>query len=446
VFEHPKTKYAQSGDLKIAYQVLGEGDTDLLFVNGWVSNVELIWDEPRLSGFLQRLSGFCRLIHFDKRGTGLSDPVPLDRPPTLEQRMDDALAVLDAVSSERAAVLGFSEGGAMSVLFAATYPQRTPSLMLWGATPRITWAEDWPWGVTRSRGLEQLRAVEAGTPEEFFGLDLFAPSAAGDPEYARWWARFSRLSASPGMYAALMRSNGATDVRDILGTIKVPTLVLHRTGDQVFDVRGARFAAEAIPGARMVEFPGPDHWPWVGDEDAPLAEIERFLTGTTSAPPVHRVLATVLFTDIVDSTAKAEQMGDGRWLQVLDAHDRLVQGELSRRGGTWVKSTGDGVLATFDGPGRAIETAVAIGREARSLDLELRAGIHTGEAETRGDDVAGIAVHLAARVAAAAGAGQVLVTRTVRDLVAGSGIRFADRGVHHFKGVPDEWQVLEVVA
>lgn len=443
-FDPPPTQYVKSGDLHIAYQVVGEGPRDLVFVPGWVSNVELVWEEPRQSAFLQRLASFARLILFDKRGTGLSDPVPVDRPPTLEDRIDDVTAVMDAVDSGRAALFGFSEGGAMSALFGATYPDRTSALVLWGSTPRIAWADDWPWGITRAEGMAQLRSLETGRFGELFGVEFFVPSAANDPEFQRWWARTGRLSASPAMYIALMKANGATDVRSVLPTIRVPTLVLHRTDDAVVDVRSSRYMAERIPGARYVEFPGRDHWPWIGDAEQALGEIQQFLTGVRPPPPLDRFLAAVLFTDIVDSTVKADELGDRRWSELLDAHDAFSRRQLARHGGTWVKSTGDGILATFDGPARAVAGAVALLEDARNLGLELRAGLHIGEIAKRGEDVVGMAVHIAARVSALAAPGEVLVTSTIRDLVAGSGIRFKDRGVRQLKSVPGEWQLLAV--
>ena len=440
----PTTVYAKSGDVHVAYQVLGEGPIDLVFVPGWVSNVELVWEEPHQAAFLERLASFARLILFDKRGTGLSDPVPVDRPPTLEDRMEDVKAVMDAVDSSRAALFGFSEGGAMSALFGATYPERTSALVLWGTTPRISWAEDWPWGIPRDEGIAQLRSLEAGRFGEFFGLSHFVPSAADDPEMNAWWSRMSRLSASPAMYISLLKTNGATDVRSVLPSITVPTLVLHRTDDGVFDVRCSRYLAEHIPGVRYVELPGSDHWPWVGDADQVLAEIQQFLTGVRPPLRIDRFLATVLFTDIVDSTLKAGELGDRRWSALLDRHDRLSKQIVARYGGEWVKSTGDGMLATFDGPGRAVAGAAELLESVRSLGIELRAGLHTGEIETRGGDPVGMAVHIAARVSDLASGGEVLVTSTVRDLVAGSGIRFEDRGPRRLKGVDGEWQLLAV--
>ncbi len=443
-FEPPTTQYAKVGDLHIAFQVVGDGPLDLVFVPGWVSNVELGWEEPRQASFLRGLASFARLILFDKRGTGLSDPVPIDQPPTLEDRMADVNAVMDAAEVDRAVLFGFSEGGAMSALFGATYPDRTSSLVLWGSTPRISWANDWPWGVTRSEGIAQLKSLESGQFNEHFGLNFFVPGVADDSDMVRWWSRTSRLSASPGMYIALMKTNGATDVRSVLPTISVPTLILHRTDDTVVDVRASRYMAEHIPGARLVELPGGDHWPWIGDSDTALGEIQQFLVGSRPQPQIDRFLTTVLFTDIVDSTVRADELGDKAWTALLDIHDGFSKDQLGLFGGKWVKSTGDGMLATFDGPGRAIQCAVSLLERARDHGFELRAGLHTGEAERRGDDIAGMAVHIAARVSALAAASEVLVTSTIRDLVAGSGVQFEDRELTTLKGVPGEWLLLAV--
>ncbi len=443
-FEPPLTQYAKAGDLHIAYQVVGEGPIDVLFVPGLVSNVELAWEEPLQASFLRSLASFSRLILFDKRGTGLSDPVPMDRPPTLEDRMADIDAVLDAVGSEQVSLFSFSEGGSTSALFGATHPDRTASLVLWGATPRIAWAEDWPWGITREQGIAQLKSLEAGNFGEYFGVDFFVPSAAGDAEFERWWSRAGRLSASPAMWISLLKTNGATDVRDVLPTIGVPTLVIHRQGDRVVDVRSSRYMAAQIPGAKLVVLPGRDHWPWVGDADAALAEVQQFLVGTRPKARVDRFLTTVLFTDIVDSTAKADDLGDNKWSRLLNVHDEFSKDELSHFGGEWIKSTGDGMLAIFDGPGRAIGCARSLVSRARDTGIQLRAGLHTGEVERRGQDVAGMAVHIAARVSALAAPDEVVVTSTVRDLVAGSGIQFDNRDKTKLKGVPGEWQLLSV--
>lgn len=444
--EVPATRYATSSDgVHIAYQVYGIGSVDLVFVNSWASNVELIWEESHQATFLKRLGSFCRVILFDKRGTGMSDPVPLDQQLTLDQRMDDMLSVMNAVGAKRAAVLGFSDGGPISMLFTVTHPDRVSSLVLWGATPRITSSEDWPWGMPRERGLAQLAAVEAGRLEEQIGPDFFAPSVADDPDFRRWWSRISRLSASPAMYLALMKANGAIDVRASLPDIRVPTLVMHRTEDLVFDVRCGRYMAEQIPGARLIEFPGSDHWPWIGEVEPVLGEIEEFLTGTRPTPAPERALAAVLFADIVSSTLRLGQMGDRRWSRILDTYEDAARHEVERFGGRVLKTIGDGMLVLFDGPGRAIAGARALITRMKELGLELRAGIHAGEVELRRDDASGIAVHIARRVADAGAPGELIVTRTVEDLVAGSGVEFEDRGLHNLRGVPGEWRLQAVM-
>ncbi len=438
MMDTPKTKYARSGELHIAYQVTGEGPLDLVFVPGFVSHLEYSWEEPRWARFLARLASFRRLIRFDKRGTGLSDrTVPI---PTLEQRMDDVRAVMDAVSSERAALFGISEGGPMSLLFAATYPERTTALVLYGSYARRSWAPDHPAG-RRPEDMEvvfQRMEREWGGP---MGIDIWSPSMAHDETYQRWWANFLRLSASPGAAIAIMRMNMDIDVRHLLPSIRVPTLILHRVGDRLTKIDQGRYLAERIPGAKLVELPGDDHAPMVGDTEAIVDEIEEFLTGVRHPPEVDRVLATVMFTDIVRSTEHAAQLGDRRWRDLLEGYYALVRRELSRYRGREIDTAGDGVLATFDGPARAIRCALGIETAARPLGVEIRAGLHTGECEIIGDKMAGLAVHIGARVAAIANPGDILVSSTVKDLVAGSGIKFQDRGQHSLKGIPGEWHL-----
>ncbi len=439
----PETRYARSGDVNIAYQVVGEGPPDLVYVLGWVSHVELLWEEPASARFLERLASFSRLVLFDKRGTGLSDRVAEAELPTLEQRMDDVRAVMDAAGVERAALLGLSEGGPMCLLFAATYPERTAALVLMGAYARRLRADDYPFGAapeSYDTFLDEIRDHWGGP----VGLEVRAPSLAGDAAFASWWANYLRMSASPGAALALTRMNRDIDVRHVLPTIGVPTLVLHRVGDRSLPVEGSRYLAERIPGARLVEFPGDDHLPWLGDQDVILDEIEEFLTGVRRGPEPDRVLATVLFTDVVGSTARAAELGDRSWRELLARHHALVRRELERWRGREVDTAGDGFLATFDGPARAIRCACAARDAVRDLGLELRAGLHTGECEIVGSNVAGIAVHIGARVAALAGAGEVLVSSTVRDLVAGSGIVFSERGEHELKGVPEKWRIYAV--
>ncbi|MCB4822311.1 adenylate/guanylate cyclase domain-containing protein [Roseicella aerolata] len=427
----PETHYARSGDVRIAYQVFGNGPFDLVFVPGFISNIDHYWDHPGMAHTFSRLASFCRLITFDKRGTGLSDRV--GGLPTLEQRMDDLRAVMDAVGSERAALLGISEGGAMSMLFAATHPDRVRSLVLYGC-----YAHFHSWVLPPERFGPFLDAIDRdwGTGES---LRAFAPSAVADEWMRNWWARYERVSASPSAALALMRMNAEIDVRHVLPAIHVPTLVIHRTGDTRVSVEGGRYLAEHIAGARYRELPGEDHLLWVGDTDRAITEIEEFLTGAHSDADPERVLATVLFTDIVGSTQRAAELGDRRWRLLLAEHNGIARREIARFRGREVHSLGDGFLATFDGPARAVRCACAIAETVRtSLGIKVRGGVHTGEIELDREesDVRGIAVHIAARIAALAGAGEVLVSGTVRDLVAGSGIRFRGCGSRTLKGVP----------
>ena len=401
----PPTQYAKSGDASIAYQVVGDGPMDLVVVLGFATHLELQWELPAFARFFDRLSAFSRLIVFDKRGTGLSDPVT--EVPTLEQRIDDVRAVMDAAGSERAALVGVSEGGPMSILFAATHPERVSTLVLCGAMGRTTEAPDYPW----ASPAEALRESAAEFIAPYWGqqaegmVELFAPSFVDDPEVVEFIARLERSAASPAMVQQIFEMFLDIDVRAVLPTIAVPTLVLHRHGDRVVNRRAGEQLADQIPGARYVELPGIDHLPWAGDTEAVLGEIEEFLTGARTAPEPDRVLATVMFTDIVRSTERAAELGDARWRELLAAHHGSVRSELERFRGREVKALGDGYLATFDGPARAIRCGWAVTQAARALGLEVRIGLHTGEVELIGDDVGGIAVHIAARVGAlAAGA------------------------------------------
>ncbi len=441
--ELSRTQYAKSGDVHIAYQVTGHGPIDLVFVPGFVSHLEYDWEHPLPARFFQRLSSFSRLIRFDKRGTGLSDRVA--EMPTLEQRMDDVRAVMDAVGSQRAALFGISEGGPMSLLFAATYPERTSALVLYGSYARRSWAPDHPFGWTEEQWSVALERLERdwGSP---WGVELWIPSMAHDEGFCQYRANYLRLAASPGAAIAVWRMNKDIDVRHVLSTIRVPTLVLHRAGDRLTRVEQARYLAERIAGAKLVEFPGIDHIPWVGDADAVLNEIEEFLTGTRHAAEPDRVLATVLFTDIVGSTERAAELGDRRWRELLEAYYSLARRQLERFRGREVDTAGDGLYAAFDGPVRAIRCAVAIRDGVRSIGLDVRAGVHTGECEVIGEKMGGIAVHIGARVAAMTRPGDVLVTSTVKDLVAGSGVRFEDHGTHPLKGVPGEWHLYAVTS
>jgi class 3 adenylate cyclase len=438
----PETKYTRSGDVNIAYQVVGEGPLDLVFVMGWVTNLEAFWQEPSVARFFQRLASFSRLILFDKRGTGLSDRVPINELPTLEQRMDDVRAVMDAVGSKRAALFGVSEGGPMCVLFAATYPPRTSALILYGSYAKRLREPDYPWAPTeeeRQRWYDLLEEGWGGVVD----IGTMAPNA--DPRFREWWARYLRMSASPGAALAFGRMNAEIDVREVLPSIRVPTLILHRTGDLDMDVGGARYMASRIPGAKYIELPGDDHLPFVGDQEAILDEIEEFLTGARHHAEVDRVLATVLFTDMVGSTERSAALGDKRWSDLLEAHNRVMREELGRFRGHEVDTAGDGFFATFDGPARAIRCACAMRMELAKLGVDIRAGLHTGECELVGDKVRGIAVNIGSRVASLAGPGEVLVSSTVKDLVAGSGLAFVDRGVHTLRGVPGEWRLFAVV-
>jgi pimeloyl-ACP methyl ester carboxylesterase len=442
----PPTEYAESDGASIAYQVVGDGPIDVVLVLGFATHVELQWEAPPFARFFERIGSFSRLIVFDKRGSGLSDPVT--EAPTLEQRVDDVRAVMDDAGSERAALFGVSEGGPMSALFAATYPARVDALVLHGAMGRTTEAPDYPWAAPA----EALRESAAQFIVPYWGreaagmVELFAPSLIDDPRAVEFAARMERTAASPAMVQRIFEMFLDVDVRDILGSIHVPTLVLHRRGDRVVNRRAGEELAGRIPGARYVELPGIDHLPWAGDAGVVLDEIEEFLTGSRPVPEPDRVLATVMFADIVGSTKRAAALGDRRWRELLSAHQAATRRELERFRGREIKTLGDGCLATFDGPARGVQCGWAIAEAARSLGLEVRIGLHCGEVELLGDDVGGIAVHLASRVGALAGPGEVLVSSTVKDLVAGSGIQFIDRGVKDFKGIPDEWRVFAATA
>ena len=440
----PETKYARSGDVHIAYQAFGEGELDIVIVPGFVSHIELIWEHAPAARYLEAIASFARVLMFDKRGTGLSDRVP--EPPTLEERMDDVRAVMDAAGSERAALLGISEGVPMGILFAATYPERVHALVSSGGMARTAWAEDFPIGTQPEALLES--GVELIFP--FWGqgavLDVVAPTQADNPDVRAFFGRMERETATPGMMAGLAAMFLEIDVREVAKTVHVPTLLLHKRHDRLVNVRHSRWLAENMPNARLIELPGVDHNPWYEGVEETLSAVKEFLTGTPYVVEPDRVLATVLFTDIADSTQTAAELGDQRWRDVLESHQRAVRETLQRFGGREVKTTGDGFLATFDGPARGIRAAREIVGSSEPLGVRVRAGLHTGECEVIGDDIGGVAVHIAARVSAKADAGEVLVSRTVKDLVAGSGIEFADRGEHELKGVEDRWQLLAVAA
>ena len=440
--ELPETKYAETTDgVHIAYQAFGEGERDLLLVHGFVSNVDMGWEDAHLARFLRDLGSFTRLIQFDKRGTGVSDrEVPVA---TLEERMDDLRAVMDAADSERAVVMGISEGVPMSIVFAATYPQRTEALILHGGMAKSTWAPDYPWAAPAEALVQGSDLIVPGL---FAGddIEIWAPSLRDDPQAKQLLGRWRRASVSPAAIAALFTMFLEIDVRDVLPTLRVPTLVLHRRGDRVVNRRAGRWMADQIPGARYVELSGQDHFPYVGDVEAVVEEIREFVTGVRVAPEPDRVLATVLFTDIVSSTERATELGDRAWRDLLDQFRTVVREQLHRFRGREVNTRGDDFLATFDGPARGIRCALAISAAAAELAVEVRSGLHTGEVELMGDDVGGIAVHTGARVSALARPGEVLVSRTVVDLVAGSGITFSSRGEHELKGVPGSWQLFAV--
>ena len=440
----PETRYARSGDVGIAYQVVGEGEMDLVVAFPFISHLDLLWENPAQAHFMRRLGSFARVILFDRRGVGLSDPV--GKPATLEERMDDVRAVMDAAGSERAALLGMSEGSTMCMLFAATYPERTAALVLWGAMARSTRADDYPWAPEREAVEEAQEELVGPLWGKGATIDIFSPSLADNARAREFQARFERQAASPMRVQQLFEMFLDTDVRDALPLIQSPTLILHRRNDRAVNVRAARWLAEQIEDSRFVELEGEDHFPWVGNSDAALEAIEEFLTGVRPGPAPERVLATVLFTDIVDSTRRATEMGDRRWRDLLEEHQQLVRERLARFEGREIKTTGDGFLAIFDGPTRAAECARVIADDMPALGIEVRAGLHTGEVELIGEDIGGIAVHVAARISALAGPGEVLTSRTVRDLAVGSGVDFEPFGRHELKGVPDEWEIYSVAS
>ena len=433
-----ETRYAKSGELSIAYQVVGDGPLDLVVVPGVVSHVEAFHELPGYARFIDGLTRFARVITFDKRGTGLSDRVA--DAPIYEQRMDDILAVMDAAGSERAAFFGISEGGPLSAMFAASHPDRTRALVTFGAFARVLRAPGYSMGID----LETAARHFAGMLENHgtgTSLSVYSPSCGEDREALALWAKVERLAASPGGFESLAQHLAEVDVRSVLPAVKVPTLVLHAEHD-FFPVEMSKYFAQQIAGARWLELKGVDHYPWFGSVDSLVAEIAEFLTGVRHEPDVDRILATLLFTDIVDSTARAAELGDRRWRELLEKHHALVRRQLERHRGREVDTAGDGFLARFDGPARAVRCAAAIRDAVAGLGLSIRAGLHTGECELARGRVAGIAVHLGARILALAGPGEVLVSATVKDLVAGSGLSFADRGVHTLKGVPGQWNVF----
>lgn len=440
----PATHYAKSGDVHIAYQVIGDGPLDVLLVPGFVSHVEAAWQNADMSAFLRRLSSFCRLIVFDKRGTGMSDRG--SQVFTLEQRMQDVRAILDEVGSEQAALFGVSEGGPMSLLYAATYPERTSALVLYGSYAKRSWSPDYPYGWRDEQWQRVLENIEHhwGTPEGI-SVAMWQPSLVDDTGAAERLASYFRAAASPGAAAAIMKMNREIDVRSVLPAIRTPALILHRTAERVSEVGHARYMAKHIPGAKLVELAGEDHLYWLGGGGSIVDEVEQFLTGRRNIYEPERALATVLFVDIVGSTALAVKLGDAPWRTLLERFYSRMREVLQQYRGREINTSGDGFLAAFDGPARAIRCSGAIRDAARSLGLEVRSGLHTGECEIVGDDLAGIAVHIGARVAGLARPGEVLVSQTVRDLVAGSGLTFEARGTHVLKGVPSEWHLFRAI-
>jgi len=436
-------RYARNGEVMLAYRVSGQGPPDLVFVSGFVSHQEVMWEEPGSARVADRLSAFSRLVRYDKRDQGLSDR--LGRPPTLEESMDDLRAVMDAAGCERAALWGVSEGGPMCQLFAATHPERVSALVLYGTYARLVEGDGYEPGMPREvlDGMREVLLEDWGGP---VAVPLFAPTMEDDRRWQSWWARLLRSGTSPGGAVGLLDLYAQIDTRHVLPSISVPTLVLHRQDDVAVPEPHGPYLADNIPGARYVPLEGEDHLPMVGDQDALLDEIEEFLTGARQEREPDRILATVLFTDIVSSTERAAALGDRRWRDLLQTHDDLVRRQLVRHRGRAVKTMGDGFLATFDGPARAIRCACSIREEVRRLGVEIRAGLHTGECEAIGDDVGGMAVHIGARVGARAEPGEVLVSGTVKDLAVGSGIQFAERGAHELKGVPGEWRLYAVGA
>ena len=440
----PETRYALSGDVNIAYQTLGDAPLDLVFVMGWVSHLEYFWREPSVARFLRRLATFSRLILFDKRGTGLSDRVPLDQLPTLEQRMDDVRAVLEAVGSERAAIIGISEGGPLSALFAATYPERTSALVMIGTYAKRVRDEDYPWAPTWEERGEFMREMREhwGGP---VGLEERAPSKADDPAFREWWAEYLRMGASPGAAVALTKMNAEIDVRHVLPTVRVPTLVIHNRGDLCLKVEEGRYVASRIPGARLVELNGRDHLPFFEGQEAILSEIEEFLTGARHVREPDRVLATLLFAGVVERDPGAARTGTRGWRDLVARFRAHVSKEIRWFRGREIDVEGAGPLAAFDGPARAIRCACAVKEYAARLNIEVRAGLHTGECDLlEGGGVGGLAVEIGRAVRERAGPGEVLVSHTVKDLVAGSGITFEECGAHAFPGLPGDWRLFRV--
>lgn len=441
----PETHYAKSGDVNIAYQIVGDGPVDLVYAAGWVTNLEVMWEDPGFARFLNRLASFTRLICFDKRGVGLSDPVPVEDLNNLDVRMQDMTAVMDAVGSEHAFLFGHSEGGSTCVRFAYDHPDRTHGLILAFSYAKRLRSDDYPWAPTMEQRIAESERFETAWSEPQTIADYYAPSRAKDEAFVRWLSRYLRLAASPKAAAELNNGSTHIDVTSLLPEIDVNTLCIYRTDDMDVNIEEGRYIASKIPNARLVEVPGKDHFFWAGDPELILQEVEEFITGHRGSAEPERVVATAVFTDIVGSTARAADVGDQQWRDLLHRHDEVVRTELVRWRGHEVKTTGDGVLATFDSPTQGIRFAKALPSSMEPLGIEVRCGIHTGEMEVRNGDVAGLAVHIAARIAALAGSSEVLVSRTVKDLVVGTGVAFEEQGSHRLKGVPGEWDIYSVI-
>ena len=442
----PDTKYAKSGDVNIAYQVIGEGPVDLVYLAGWVTNIEAMWEDPGYARFLRRLASFSRLIIYDKRGVGLSDPVAADELTQFGARIEDPLAVMDAVGSSRAILFGHSEGGATAIRLAATYPERVERLILTGTFAKRLNSDDYPWAPTLEERVAEAEAFAETWADPTQAADFYAPSRADDSAFITWLTHYLRMSASPSTAAALRLANSYIDVTAELPTVKAPALLVYRVDDRDVNIEEGRYIASKMPNATLVEFPGADHLFWAGDAEPMLEEIEEFITGIRGSAEPDRIVATVVFTDIVASTELAASLGDQRWRDLLHRHDAVVRDELARWRGKEVKTTGDGFLATFDSPTQAIRFGTALPAAMHPLGIEVRCGLHTGEMEILHDDIAGLAVHIAARISSLAGPSEVLVSRTVKDLVAGSGVDMASRGTHTLKGIPDQWEVFEVLS
>ncbi len=438
LMQRPRTKYAKSGKVNVAYQTFGSGEIDVVYVPGWISDVEAAWEEPQYAQFLRKLGEFSRVIMFDKRGTGLSDrDVGY---PTLEKRMDDVRAVMDASGSERAVIFGQSEGGCMSCLFAATYPERTLALALFGAFAKRSQSPDYPWAPAREERERWIDLIEDHWGESS-DADVVAPSRVGDEAFAEWYGTICRRAASPSSAVMLARTNTDIDVRAILPIIGVPTLVMQRRGDCDVKLEEAEYIASRIPNARLCVMDGADHLFWCGDPEAVLSEMQEFITGSRPPPATDRVLATVMATDIVDSTRRAGELGDAAWTLLLERHHQSVRREIARFRGQEINTAGDSFMVAFDGPGRAVRCAFAIHEAMKALGLELRAGLHTGECVVSAGAHSGIALHVASRVAAKANAGETLASRTVKDLCTGSGITFQSLGAFNLKGLEDSWEI-----